>query len=346
MNQRWFASRWLWVRAVFTVVFASGLVTPALAAGAADAKPSPFVAPVDPAAPSTGAVEKAREHFARGLARFREGVPEAALAEFLRAYELAPSYRLHFNIAQVHYELRNYVGAQRVFRRYLAEGGADIQADRRAQVEGELTKLEALVVQLSIKTSITDAQIAVDEVDVGKVGPANLVVIGVNPGVRRVTAAKPGYLPATLTVTALPGERRRLAFELTPVASPVVLAKMTESDPTNLVAASGTPAAAPSNPKLKAWVTFATTAAFAVSTGIFALATRNAHDDFESQLSRVPNDQPSIDSARTKLKRLALTTDLLAAATAVSTGLFVYFMVAPGSRDEAPRASLGWRGKF
>lgn len=333
------------------LVFALAIVSaPSLAQAtgtAAEAKPSPFAPPPPPAtAPPPGAVEKAREHFSRGLARFREGVPEAALAEFLRAYELAPSYRLHFNIAQVHYELRNYVGAQRVFRRYLAEGGAEIPADRRAQVEGELSKLEALVVQLSIKTSITDAQIAVDEVDVGKVGPANLVVIGVNPGVRRVTAAKPGYLPATLTVTALPGERRRLAFELTPVAAPVVLAKLHEPGPTNLVASAAPPPAPASNPRLKSWVSFGTTAAFAISTGVFALATRNAHDDFEDQLARVPNDQGTIDKARTKMKRLALVTDLLAAGTAVSTGVFLYFTFAAGPRDEPPRASVGWKGRF
>ena len=69
---------------------------------------------------SPAAVAEAREQFTRGLRLYREGSLEASLAELEKAVELAPSYRLQYNIGQVQFELGNYVAAMHAFRRYLA----------------------------------------------------------------------------------------------------------------------------------------------------------------------------------------------------------------------------------
>src|SRR5256885_2175420 len=90
-------------------------------------------------------VEEARIRFQRGVQLFHEGSFEAALAEFRKAYQVAPSYRLLYNIGQVHYELHDYVGALKSFRQYLTDGSTDIPADRRVAVEAEIRKLEGLV---------------------------------------------------------------------------------------------------------------------------------------------------------------------------------------------------------
>src|SRR5690349_17758223 len=86
-------------------------------------------------APATAAppVDEARSRFQKGVQLFHEGGYEAALAEFRKAYQLAPSYRLLYNIAQVHYELHDYVSALKSFRQYVVEGGTEIPADRREQ---------------------------------------------------------------------------------------------------------------------------------------------------------------------------------------------------------------------
>src|SRR5262245_55283292 len=76
------------------------------------------------AAPSP--TDEARERFGRGVQLFHEGSLEAALAEFQKAHQLAPNYRLHYNIAQVQYELHNFVEALRSFWKYLAQGGSEI----------------------------------------------------------------------------------------------------------------------------------------------------------------------------------------------------------------------------
>ena len=167
---------------------------------------------------SSASVEEARERFGKGVELYREGSLEAALAEFEKAAQLAPSYRLHYNIAQVQYELHNYVGAMRAYRRYLSQGGEQVTGDRRAKVEAEIAELEGRVAHLAVNTNVPGAVIAVDEVRVG-MAPLNGAVL-INPGVRRVSALKPGHLPATVTVTAAGGERIDVALDLAAVTSP------------------------------------------------------------------------------------------------------------------------------
>ena len=156
--------------------------------------------------------EEARERFGRGVQLFHEGSLEAALAEFQKAHQLAPNYRLHYNIAQVQYELHNFVEALRSFWKYLAQGGNEIPADRRQQVEGEIRKLEKRVGYVTITTNVSGAQISVDGVPMG-ISPFTAPVL-VNPGSRRVSANKAGYLPAVNTVTAAGGEKLSLTLNL------------------------------------------------------------------------------------------------------------------------------------
>src|SRR5262245_54716328 len=85
-----------------------------------------------PAAPNNS--EAGRGHFDRGVDYYRDGNINAALIEFKRAYEAAPNYRVLFNLGQVANALNDYVEAQRYFQRYLQDGGAEIDAERRAEV--------------------------------------------------------------------------------------------------------------------------------------------------------------------------------------------------------------------
>ncbi|RYE85226.1 MAG: hypothetical protein EOO75_17190, partial [Myxococcales bacterium] len=79
------------------------------------------------------AQEEGRQRFKRGVEFFKEGDYNAALVEFRRAYEVAPSYRILYNLGQTSYELQDYAGALTAFTRYLKEGGAEVDAARRAE---------------------------------------------------------------------------------------------------------------------------------------------------------------------------------------------------------------------
>src|SRR5262245_23071216 len=89
-------------------------------------------------ADAQGDVDTGRSHFKNGVDYYRDGDLGAALIEFKRAYAAAPNYRLLYNLGQVSHELLDYTNAQAYFQRYLSEGGAEIEAARRQEVETAL----------------------------------------------------------------------------------------------------------------------------------------------------------------------------------------------------------------
>ena len=66
--------------------------------------------------PSGAAVDQAKAHFKTGTELYDENNFRGALVEFQRAYQLAPSYRVLYNIGQVDMELADYAGALTAYR--------------------------------------------------------------------------------------------------------------------------------------------------------------------------------------------------------------------------------------
>lgn len=85
----------------------------------------------------------ARAHFNRGVELARAGSYEAALAEFQQAYRISPHFSVLYNIGQAELALERTAAALDTLRRYLAEGGEQIEPARRAEVESTIaTELE------------------------------------------------------------------------------------------------------------------------------------------------------------------------------------------------------------
>ena len=79
-----------------------------------------------------------RSHFRRGVDFFKEGDFRAALIEFKRAYELAPNYKVLYNIAHCRRQTNDYVAAWKALERYLQEGAGQVSDDRRQAVSAEI----------------------------------------------------------------------------------------------------------------------------------------------------------------------------------------------------------------
>src|SRR5689334_18946072 len=116
---------------MFTVVFVSLLGT----ASPGAAQPS---TPEASEADAQTVTDRARAHFERGAEHYSEGDFDAALAEFQRSYELSPTYKLLFNLAQVQMERRDYAAAASLYADYLRSGGTAISAERSHAVEQDL----------------------------------------------------------------------------------------------------------------------------------------------------------------------------------------------------------------
>src|SRR5215467_4367472 len=109
-------------------------------------------------APPTDTVEEARVHYHRGLELFDDGDFKLALVELERAYVLAPTYKLLFDIGQVHYQLNDYAKARGALERYLAEGKEDVPADRREQVEHDLATLRSRTARVTLRANVSGAE--------------------------------------------------------------------------------------------------------------------------------------------------------------------------------------------
>lgn len=257
-------------------------------------------------------VEKARASFHQGVQLYNEGSFEAALAEFRKAYQLNPNYRLLYNIAQTYFDLHDYVSSLKTLKQYVQEGGSEISPDRRVQVRELNQKLEERIAYLDVACNLDGADIRVDDISVG--GCPLPSPVPVNAGPRRITAVKPGYAVMARVITVVGMEKAKVVFDFSaPARGGVVLDLQGEP--------------APKEPPRIGLITSTVVAGgFAVATGIFGILALDAKRDFNDELARFPNTKDNIDSARDKMKNYAYLTDAFGAATLVSGGVALYFL--------------------
>jgi len=302
----------------------------------------------EPAGQSDG-----RAHFKRGVDFFKEGDYRAAMIEFKRAYELAPNYKVLYNLGQTSLELQDYASALRSFERYLLDGGKDIAAQRRAQVESEIEKLKRRVARVEVTTNVPDAEVFVDDVLVGRTPLA--APLAVSAGRRKISALKGGLMAMRL-VDVVGGDSTTVALEIVDptgaTAAPALPSRSVEPSPPStratemprpqIVVVPSTAPAPPEPPRNTGlWIGITVTGALtagAVATGIFALS---AKKDFDNDIIRYGVDPNTISDARDKTRTLALVTDILAGAAIVSGGITLVAALASGTPSK--ETSQGFR---
>lgn len=279
-------------------------------------KDTTAITPTRTRTPSAAEVEEARVHFQRGIEFFGEESYEAALVEFQRAYEIAPSYQILYNTGRIHAELKDYARALRDLKRYLLEGGDAVPDDRRQQVLTLTRSLEQKVATLEIVSSVPGAHISVDDVPVGD---APLKGIVVNPGDRRVTASKEGYLPSTVVVTVVSSEARNVPFKLTPMNQSRVVVQKSSIAP------------------VIGWATTGVLAVGAVACGIVAL---NAEKDLdERKNTEVGGGPDAFEDDASKVKTWSIASDGLAIGAVVAAGVSLYLTLKGSGSESPPKSS-------
>jgi hypothetical protein len=246
-------------------------------------------------------IETARVHFQRGIEFFNDESYEAALVEFQRAYEIAPSYQILYNTGRIHVALKNYARALRDLRLYLAEGGANVTDDRKAQVNELIQSLQQKVATLQIVSKVEGTLISIDD---HPVGSAPIRDVFVNPGDRRVTASKPGFLPVTVVVTVTATEARKLEISPTKVTQSKVVVERSNIAP------------------VIAWTATGLLTAGAVASGIVALTAEK--DLNERKDTEIGAPKGAFDDDADKVKTWAIATDALAAGALIAGGISVY----------------------
>lgn len=275
--------------------------------------------------PSPEKIEEARQHFDRGVRLYTDGAFDAARAELERAYQLAPTYKLLYNLGLAYEQQGDFVGALKSFDRYLAEGGDQIQPERRAEVQEEMNKLRPRIAVVRVQLNVSDAALFVDDVDAGKY-PEN-AVLKVNPGRRKISAQAPGRIPAAKVIDVTGSDNVQVSLDLSQQITKTIVVERKRRVP---------------------WAGWIATGVLAAGTGVFGYLALKWNSKLQDDLN-VPNQDPgTLHDDRLAIKRFALTTDILGITTLVAGGVSLYYTIKwanESTTEEAPAPDTGVQAK-
>jgi hypothetical protein len=172
--------------------------------------------------------EEARVHFTAGVTFLQDpdgARYEEAYREFKTAYAASPSWKILGNLGIAAFKLERNGEAIEAFTKYLAEGGTQIEADERAQIERDLQSLQAAVVQLTLESDPPGASL-VDERVPATGGPilnrygalAQPTTLGLHPGHHRLTAKLAGYPDVVVELDLEPKQQLSHVFKFQKVS--------------------------------------------------------------------------------------------------------------------------------
>ena len=289
---------------------------------------------------------EAKKHFQRAVTLYEEQDFRAALAEFQRAYEIAPNYKLLYDIAQANYQLQAYSKAIDAFEQYLKSGEREIPRARRIEVEESLARLRARVATLTIKVNVPTAEVTVDEQVVST--QAGSVSLKVNAGQHRVVVTAKGYVTANRSLNLVGEDKTDLRVDLEPEAetAPGPSAPVS-TEPTRAGddAIGGNTLAPPQDAprgRTAYYIGLGTTTVLAAGAVGFGIASLVAKGTYDRALSSSTDSPQRIDNARDLVRTTSVVADALTlgAVAAGVTTVVLYFTTGRRSPSAATAAGL------
>ena len=292
---------------------------------------------------SAAARVEAKKHFQRAVSLYEEQDFRGALAEFQRAYEIAPNYKVLYDVAQSHYQLQGYSKAIDVFEQYLKSGDRDIPRARRVEVEEALARLRTRVAVMTISVNVATAEVTVDDELVAT--QAGSATIRVNAGQHRVGVTAKGYVAASKVVTLVGEDKTDVHLDLereVDTSSPA-LAPLRKELPLNRNQADRPKTLAPATDVAPSRTPFyigvgvtSVLAAGAIGLGITSLVAKGTYN----RALRSSTDSPSrIDDSRDLVRTTSLLADVLTV-TAVAGGITTLVLyLKSGSHSAGPQAA-------
>lgn len=187
----------------------------ALFARGAEARPRPRKPPpTKPDEPAKPEQAQADRYFKSGVQLFKEGKFAEALAEFTRAYEIAPHPLVLYNIAGCHRELSHYGEAVSFYERFLAEGKGQVPAARLTAAQAELDGILARIARVTVTVNPDGATITVDGNPIGTLVKMPLIL---SPGEHRIEATAAGRKTVERTIKVASSDELTVELSLDPL---------------------------------------------------------------------------------------------------------------------------------
>lgn len=276
--------------------------------------------------------KEAAAHFTQGVDLFEEGAFRAALIEFERANQIAPDYRLLYNIGQAQLELHDWLHATQSFEGYLSGGGANVSPDRRLDVEGYLASLSARIGRLSIHLNVQDAEVFVDDQLVGTAPLPTTVVV--NGGRHRIYARTKVGTSAEKLVDVAGGDLLDVQLQL---ASALPARDIAHGDAARDRESSRSLSRLQRG-AIASWALVLPGVAGALATGLIA---KGKQDDLDAELEVIPATQDSKTKASDlsdSIRTLSITSDVLTGVSVALALTGVTLWVVDAKRKDKQRA--------
>jgi hypothetical protein len=302
-----------------------------------------FASTVRAAEPPTQAdpakTAEAKKAFAAGvnLLQDPDGAKyEDALLQFRRAYDLIGTWKVLGNVGICAMKLERDGEAIDAFTQYLKDGGTQIDAEERAQVERDIATLKASVVSLHLVFPAAGGKVVDERVNNRGVKTINEYVVsaatldlGIHPGHHALVARLPSGEPRWESDFA-PGSKAEHSFvpgaAKTPeVASPPLSAAID----TNVSLGTSRPI------PVSVWISGGATVAMvlgATVTGLMAASKRSSFNEINGQPGKQDEAQSLHDSAVT----FGTVNTVFTGAAIAGAGLTAYFYFTRPSKS-APR---------
>lgn len=172
--------------------------------------------------PAQTAQTNADRYFKSGVALFKEGKFAEALAEFQRAYEIAPHPTVLYNIAGCHRELSHYAEAVKYYERFLTEGKGKVPASRLTTAQTELDGILARIARVTVTIAPEDgATLLLDGQPLGTLLEMPLIL---PPGEHKFTARSAGHADAERTLRLASGDEVSIELAMPELPPEVVVA--------------------------------------------------------------------------------------------------------------------------
>lgn len=194
--------------------------------------------------------DEARAHFTAGvnLLQDPDGARyEEAYREFKAAYAASPSWKILGNLGISAMKLERDGEAIESYKKYLTEGGKQVEADERAQFQRDLATLEAGVVRLTLDSDPPGATVEDERFPASGNAIRNSYVlngpaqIGVRAGRHRFIAKLAGRADAVWEIELSPKQQQSYTFKLAEptTAAPAAAPAASPEPPANLAVDSG-----------------------------------------------------------------------------------------------------------
>jgi hypothetical protein len=157
----------------------------------------------------------------RGIELRKASRNAEALAEFQKAYALAPTSRTEAQMALALHALGDWLGAERGLEGALAAEADPWIAQYRAPLEGALATVRAHLARLFVSVNVSAGELRINGVGVRTVPfPDSVRVVA---GTLDVAVIAPGYVQVQRTIHVAPGSEDRESFWLEPEPAPAVV---------------------------------------------------------------------------------------------------------------------------